>query len=146
MNDDETLLYQLKDDLQGLFSESEDYQDLIVKTAYDGDSDISYPCIIIRELDNYDNSQYYDLNEHIVDVAYQFNILADQTATLSAEENVRNIKNIVRDFMRGERYHALERVGGSPIVTSRSDRNIMIGFMRYEGCIDIDTNTIYRRR
>jgi len=143
---DETLLYQLKEDLQGLFSEDEDYSDLIVKTSYDGDSNISYPLVIIRELDNYDNNQFYDGEEHIVDVGYQFNILADQSATLSAEDNVRNIIMKIRNFMRGERYHALERVGSSPIVASRSDRNIMIGFMRYQGCIDIDTNTIYRRR
>ena len=143
---DETLLYQLKEDLQGLFSEDEDYSDLVVKTAYDGDSNISYPLIIIRELDNYDDNQFYDGEEHIVDVGYQFNILADQSSTLSAEDNVRNIIFKIRNFMRGERYHALERVGGSPIVASRSDRNIMIGFMRYQGCIDIDTNTIYRRR
>jgi hypothetical protein len=143
---DETLLDQLKEDLQALFSEDEDYGDLVVKTAYDGNYDISYPLVVIRELDNYDNSEFYDGKEHIVDVAYQFNILAGQTATLSAEENVRNIITKIRDFMRGERYHALERLGSSPIVVSRSDRNIMIGFMRYEGCIDIDTNTIYRRR
>ena len=142
---DETLSYQLKDDLQLLFKNISGYEDILVKTSFDGDYKISYPLIEIQELDNEDVDRYYDGCEHIVDVGYQFTILAEQTETLSAEENVRHIINIIKGYMRGERYHALRRMGSSPILSLNSDSNIMIGYMRYEGRIDIDTNTIYRR-
>lgn len=143
---DETLIYQLKDDLQALFADDADYSDLKVKTAYDGDDEITYPLCVIEELDNYDNNRYYDGEEHIINVGYQFDILCDQTIDYSAEKNVRRIIEKIKIYMRGERYHALERIGSSPILTSKSDRNVKIGFMRYTGCIDKDTNTIYRRK
>lgn len=141
----ETLLYQLKDDLQLLFNETEGYEDMRVKTAYDGDYEISYPLLEIQELDNMDVHRFYDGHEHVVDVGYQFTIMAEQTAELSAEQNVQRIINIVKQYMRGERYHALERLGGSPVLSLSDDNNIMIGYMRYQGRIDIDNNIIYRR-
>lgn len=142
---DETLLYQLKDDLQKLFNETEGYQDTRVKTSYDGDYEISYPLVEIQELTNEDVDQFYDGAEHVIDVGYQFTIMAEQTEALSAERNVQNIINIIKNYMRGERYHSLRRLGGSPILSLTNDDNIMIGYMRYNGRIDIDTNTIYRR-
>ena len=142
---DETLLYQLKTDLIELFTDNDTYSDMFVKTSYDGNYDITYPLIEIKELNNEDVSRFYDGAEHIIDVGYQFTIMAEQTETLSAEENVRNIINIIKEYMRGDRYHALRRIGSSPVLSLNSDSNIMIGYMRYEGRIDIDTNTIYRR-
>ena len=142
---DETLLYQLKTDLIELFTNNNTYSDMFVKTSYDGNYDITYPLIEIKELNNEDVNQFYDGAEHIIDVGYQFTIMAEQTETLSAEENVRNIINIIKEYMRGDRYHALRRIGSSPVLSLNSDSNIMIGYMRYEGRIDIDTNTIYRR-
>ncbi len=143
---DETLLYQIRDDLQDLFNSNPDYDDLVVKTAYDGDTDISYPCVIVSETSNSDVNQYMDdQGEHIVQVGYQIMIMADQTETLSAEENTRTIMNIIKNYMRGERYHALRRSGTQNLYRLSGDNNIKIGYMRYTGCIDIDTNTIYRR-
>lgn len=142
---DETLLYQLKDDLQTLFDGTEGYEDLLVKTSYDGNYEISYPLVEIQELMNEDVDKFYDGSEHVVDVGYQFTIMAEQTETLSAERNVQNIINIIKNYMRGERYHSLRRLGGSPMLSLPNDDNIMIGYMRYNGRIDIDTNTIYRR-
>ena len=143
---DESLLDQLKTDLQTLFDENIDYNDLKVKLSYDGDEDISYPQVIIREIQNEDNGRYYDGQEHIVNVMYQFDIMAEQTSTMDAEKNVRTIIEIIKNYMRGERYHALQRIGGNPILSLDDDGNVKIGYMRYEGCIDIDNNIIYRRR
>ena len=142
---DETLLDQLKDDLQELFDNDAEYNDLVVKTAYDGNDEISYPCVIIDELTNSDNERYYDGAEHVVDVGYQFTVLAEQTSYKDAETNVRTIINKIKQYMRGERYHALHRIGSSPIVDSQDDSNVKIGYMRYIGCINIDENIIYRR-
>ena len=43
---DETLLYQLENDLKTMF-ESVNRDDITVKKSYDGDIDISYPLVII---------------------------------------------------------------------------------------------------
>ena len=142
---DETLLDQLKDDLQELFYNDAEYNDLVVKIAYEGDEDISYPYIVIEELTNTDVHRFYDGSEHVVDVAYQFTIFAEQTATKDAITNVRTIIDKIKTYMRGERYHALHRIGSSPDAALPGDSNIRIGYMRYSGRIDIDDNRIYRR-
>lgn len=141
----ETLIFQLVDDLSELFSNDPEYYNTTVKKSYDGDDNISYPLVIIRELSNSDVGRYYDGREHIVGVGYQFEILADQSIDKDAEENVRCIQALIRDYMRGERYCALKRVGPSPITKYPEDTNIKIGYMRYNGLIDIDNNIIYRR-
>jgi hypothetical protein len=143
VDDDETLLYQLEEDIYNLLSP--EYPDIVVKSSYEDFPAIHYPCVLIYEIENSAVSQFYDLQEHIINVTYQFNILCDQTETRTANENVRHITTLIRDYMRGERYHALKRLGNTPIVKKQDDENIRIGYMRYVGRIDIDTNTIYRR-
>lgn len=143
--DDDTLLDQLKTDLQELFDNDAEYNDVVVKTAFEGDENISYPEIIIDELENSDVHRFYDGSEHVVDVAYQFTIMAEQTATKDAVTNVRTIINKIKNYMRGERYHSLHRIGSSTDAALPSDSNIRIGYMRYEGRINIDENIIYRR-
>ena len=142
---DETLLDQLKTDLQDLFDNDTEYYDLTVKTAYEGNEEISYPEVIIEELTNTDVHRFYDGEEHVIDVGYQFTILAEQTADKDAITNVRTSIDKIKKYMRGERYHALQRVGSSPDVPLPEDSNIRIGYMRYEGRINIDENIIYRR-
>lgn len=142
---DETLLDQLKDDLQELFDNDIDYSGLVVKTAYEGDEDIEYPYIVIEELDNYDVQRFYDGQEHVIDVAYQFTIFAEQSAEKDAITNVRTIIDKIKNYMRGERYHALRRIGSSPDAALPGDNNVRIGYMRYSGRINIDENIIYRR-
>lgn len=142
---DETLLFQLVDDLQDLFANDNDFSDVVVKKSYDGEDSITYPCVIVSEIENSDNSRFYDLQEHIVNVAYQFTILSEQSSDNDADTNVRLIMNLIKNYMRGERYHSLHRTGDNPVVNHPNDDNIKIGYMRYTGCIDIDTHTIYRR-
>lgn len=143
VNDDESLLNQLENDIHDLLSPI--YPTVVVKSSYEDFPEISYPLVLIYEIENSDASQFYDGREHVVNVTYQFNILCDQTEDMSANDNVRNIIRIIRDYMRGDRYHALKRLGNTPIVKKQDDENIRIGYMRYVGRIDIDTNTIYRR-
>lgn len=143
--DDETLLDQLKNDLQELFENDEEYNDLVVKISYEGDESISYPYIVIEELTNNDVHRFYDGEEHVVDVAYQFTIFAEQSTDKDAITNVRTIINKIKNYMRGERYHALHRIGSSPDAALPGDSNIRIGYMRYSGRINIDEHIIYRR-
>ncbi len=144
-NDDESLLEQLIDDIQALFSSNPEYSDLVVKTGYEDLPQISYPTVLIYEIENSSVSKFYDLKEHVVNVTYQFVILAEQSSTRDANENVREIITIIRDYMRGKKYHALKRLGNTPITVKHDENNVKIGYMRYTGCIDIDTHTIYRR-
>ena len=150
MIDDETLLFQLVDDLQEMFDNDEEYNNVTVRKSMDGDYEIEYPLVIVQELSNSDNRRFYDGEEHIVDVGYQIEVLADQTEDKDAETNVICICNLIKHYLRGERYHALQRVGASPIMPQYSsalekDSDIKIGFMRYNGRIDIDNHIIYRR-
>lgn len=145
MLDDETLLFQLVDDLQEMFNNSENYSDVTVKQGFDGDYDIEYPLVVVRELSNTDSTRYFDGKEHIVNVGYQIEIHADQKDDIDAATNVIYIQNLIKHYMRGERYNALKRIGPSPILDYAEDSNIKIGYMRYYGCINIDTHTIYRR-
>ena len=143
VNDDETLLYRLEDDIKELLLPI--YPNIVVKSTYEDFPVIQYPTVLIYEIENSAVTQFYDLQEHVINVTYQFNILCDQTKDMSANENVRNIITLIRDYMRGPRYHALKRLGNTPIVKKQDDENVRIGYMRYVGRIDIDTNTIYRR-
>lgn len=143
VNDDESLLGQLETDIYELLSPI--YPTVVVKSSYEDFPEIGYPLVLIYEIENSAVTQFYDGQEHIVNVTYQFNIACDQTEDMSANDNVRNIIRIIRDYMRGERYHALKRLGNTPIVKKQDDESIRIGYMRYVGRIDIDTNTIYRR-
>ena len=148
--DNDTLLFQLVDDIQDVFNNDEEYNNVVVRKAMDGDYNITYPLVIIQELDNADDGRFFDGEEHIINVGYQFEIMADQSETKDAETNVMCIRNIIKDYMRGERYRALQRVGSSPIMPQYSsalekDGGIKICYVRYVGRIDRDTNTIYRR-
>lgn len=145
MDDSETLLDQLVEDLQELFNNDGEYSDLKVKDAYTIYPEVTYPMVVIEELENSDNRRYFDGEEHIINVGYQFTILAEQSTTKTAKGNVRSIIRIIRDYMRGERYKSLQRFGPTPITKKQGDDNVSIGYMRYIGCIDKDTHTIYRR-
>jgi len=142
---DETLLYQLKDDLQELFDMSDNFQDVIVKTAYEDFSDIEYPCVIIHELENVPDNRYYDMQEHVVNVTYQFTVMSEGTFGEDAVKQVMLIMDYITKYMRGRKYTSLQKVGSTAIQPHPNDTNIKVGYMRYEGCIDIDTNIIYRR-
>lgn len=145
VNDDETLAIQLKDDLYELLTSYPEYKDIVVKSSYEDFPVVSYPMVLIYEIENSAVSQFYDGDEHIINVTYQILVFAEQDEYRDAVDNVRNIITIIRDYMRGERYHALKRLGNTPITTKHDDENVRIGYMRYVGRIDIDTNTIYRR-
>ena len=142
---DETLTPQLVEDLKVLFSSYDEYADIVVKPSYEAFPVITYPIIIVGELENNDVQRYYDGKEHVVNVGYQLTIQAEQSETRTAVENVQNIINIIKEYMRGEKYHALRRTSPTPTTKSQTDDNIRIGYMRYTGCIDIDNHIIYRR-
>ena len=144
---DETLIYQLKDDLQNEFDMSNDFQDVEVITAYEDDNfrDIHYPCVIIYELENSPNPKYYDMQEHVVDVAYQFTVMSEGIYGEDAAKRVLLIMDFITKYLRGKKYTSLRKINSTGVQSHPNDTSIKMGYMRYEGCINIDTNTIYRR-
>ena len=51
VDDDETLLYQLEEDIYNLLSP--EYPDIVVKSSYEDFPAIDYPCVLIYEIENY---------------------------------------------------------------------------------------------
>lgn len=140
-----TLVDQLKVDVHECFLMTEDYNNILVKEKFEKYPKISYPGITIEEIANEDNDNFFDETERVSDLAYQFTIHAEQSSTKTAVENVRAIANILDTYLKGPRYRCLRRVGSLVMAPLPSDENVMLGYLRYECSVELDTNTIYRR-
>lgn len=141
----ETLINQLVDDVQMEFKNNINYSKLLVKEIYEIYPEISYPAITIEELENEDNDRYFDETERVSNLGYQFTIHAEQSLDKTAIQNVREIANILDTYLKGPRYRCLRRIGSLIIRPMPSDDNVMLGYLRYDCSLEIDTNTIYRR-
>ena len=141
----ETLINQLVDDIQLEFKDNLDYYNLKVKEIYEIYPEISYPAITIEEIENEDNSIYFDETERVSNLAYQFTIHAEQSMTKTAIQNVRAIASILDNYLKGPKYRCLRRLGSLTIMLMSSDDNVMLGYLRYDCCLELNTNTIYRR-
>lgn len=144
-----SLRNQLKNDLKELFRDNEEYpeyEDIIVKDKYEKYPEITYPIITIDELNNEADDDFFnDSGEQVSYLGYQIRIDCEQTEEHTAWENVEIIGNIIDDYMSGERYYCLRRIGNFAKYPMQNDDNVMVGYLRYEGNVDINTNTIYRR-
>lgn len=141
----ETLIDQLKNDIQLEFKHNNDYSDLIVKEIYEIYPEISYPEITIEEIENEDNNRYFDETERVSNLCYQFTIHAEQSLDKTAIQNVRSIAKILDTYLKQPKYRCLRRIGSLIIKPMPSDNNVMLGYLRYDCSLEIDTNTIYRR-
>lgn len=153
------LLYQIRDDLIELFSNDdnvkkyyEDYQGeyngILVKEIYELYPEIRYPCITIEEIENMENETFceYDRNsEFATDLGYRIAISSEETEEKTANENIRILANIIKAFMRDEKYKALRRIGSVPILPNETDTNIKTGYLTYNCTRNNITNTLYRR-
>lgn len=143
-----SLSNQLKDDFISLFATNEEYSDMVIKPKYEIYPSISYPMITIEEINNDDVNQYHndgEVSDPISYLAYQIEISAEQTENYTALENVKRIGNIIDDYMKGDRYRCMRRMGNFVTIPMQSDNNVMVGYLRYECNIDKENNIIYRR-
>lgn len=140
-----TLVSQLKTDVKEYFSSIDKYKNILVKELYEKYPKISYPGITIEELENEDNDRFFDETERVSNLGYQFAIHAEQTIDKTAVQNVREIADLLDQYLKGPRYRCLRRMGSLAIAPSRNDENVMVGYLRYECSVEINTNTIYRR-
>jgi len=140
-----TLVNQLKDDLKEYFLTQEEYSDILIKEKYEKYPKISYPAITIEEIENEDNNQFFDETERVSNLGYQFAIYSEQSLNKTAIQNVREIANLLDTYLKGPRYRCLRRIGSMALAPLPSDENVIIGYLRYECSVEVDTNTIYRR-
>lgn len=140
-----TLINQLVNDIREEFKLHNEYLNIIVKEKYEKYPEISYPGITVEEIENEDNTRFFDETERVSDLGYQFAIYAEQSSTKTAVQNVREIASILDTYLKGERYRCLRRLGSIAIVPLPTDDNVMIGYLRYDCSVEINTNTIYRR-
>lgn len=140
-----TLVDQLKTDIKEYFSDIEKYNNILIKELYEKYPKISYPGITIEELENEDNNRFFDETERVSNLGYQFAIHAEQTIDKTAVQNVREIADLLDQYLKGPKYRCLRRMGSLAIVPLRNDENVMVGYLRYECSVEINTNTIYRR-
>lgn len=141
----ETLINQLVTDVKEAFAINGTYSDIVIKEIYEIYPKISYPAITIEEIENEDNPQYFDETERVTNLGYQFTIHAEQTRDKTAIQNVREIANVLDAYLKEPRYRCLRRIGSLTIVPMNNDKNVMLGYLRYDCCVEVDTNTIYRR-
>lgn len=141
----ETLITQLQTDISTEFVNHSDYANIIVKEKYEIYPKIHYPAITIEEIENSDNDTFFDETERVSNLAYQFTIHAEQSINKTAIQNVREIANILDTYLKGTRYRCLRRIGSLTIAPMPSDENVMLGYLRYDCSLELDTHTIYRR-
>lgn len=142
---DNTLIYQLVNDIKELFTNHAIYPTMMVKEKYEIYPKITYPAITIEEIENEDNERFFDETERVSNMGYQFAICAEQTTDKTAVQNVREIAKIVDEYMKGTRYRCFRRLGSLAMTPHPNDNNIIIGYLRYECSLELDTGTIYRR-
>lgn len=140
-----TLVDQFKDDLKEHFATIEEYKNILIKDKFEKYPKISYPAITIEEIENEDDNRFFDETERVSNLGYQFAIHAEQSLDKTAIQNVREIANTLDTYFKGPRYRCLRRMGSLVLAPLPSDENVMIGYLRYECAVEIDTNTIYRR-
>lgn len=141
----ETLVYQLIDDLKLTFQNNVEFTNILIKEKYERYPKITYPAITIEEIENEDNEQFFDETERVSNLGYQFAIYAEQSVEKTAVQNVRTIAGTIDGYLKGPKYRCLRRLGSLAITPHPTDNNVIIGYLRYECSLELNTNTIYRR-
>lgn len=122
----------------------------MVKLSYEVPNKVSYPLVAITELVNSENTKYStDKGEQVTNLSYQIDSICDTTqlsdgTILDASRSAKLLGTKISKLLGGERYK-LERKGDSPLVAINSDRTIMRYINRYECCLFLKQNIIYRR-
>ena len=102
--------------------------------------------VTIEEISNESVDRFWDgTKDNVSYLAYQIGIYSEQTEDLTAMQNVKAIADIIDDFMKGEQYKCLRRIGNLVRMPLATDNNVIVGYLRYECYLDINNNIIYRR-
>lgn len=140
-----TLINQLEEELQELFSNREDsYKKTIVKQKYKALPKGYYPKVIIEEIENSEvSSRTTTEGEKTTNLAYQITVYCRDTEEHEAIDAVRFILDLIDNYLKPPTYN-IKRVGDVAIMPFISDDTIKMGALRYSCVYDYETNLIYR--
>lgn len=140
-----TLINQLEEDLQELFTNREDeFKNVVVKQQYKELAKGKYPKVIIEEIQNSEvESRTTTQGERTTLLGYQITAFSRDMQNYDAIDSVRVMLNIIDDYLQIPNYN-MQRIGSVAIMPYISDNTIMTGAIRYNCVYDKDTNLIYR--
>lgn len=140
-----TLIKQLEEDIQAVFTEREDeFNKVLVKEKYKEMPKGKYPKVIIEEIQNSEvESRTTTQGERTTALGYQITAYSRDMQDYDAIDSVREILNIIDDYLQIPNYN-MQRVGNPAIMPYINDNTIITGAIRYTCVYDKDTNLIYR--
>lgn len=126
------------------------FENVEVKDAYNIPNVIKYPLVVITEILNSENTRYSTRQgEQVTNLTYQVEALCETTqlndsTVLSATDSAILLGNKISKLLGGPRYK-MARVGQDITQDSPMDNTVKRNIQRYECCLDLKTNTLYRR-
>lgn len=138
----------------------------MVKLNYEVPDKIEYPLVVITEILNSEDTRYTTADgEQVTDLTYQVECICRATK-VNVEKEVINeetgkaetiVEQNILDSTRSAKLLALKvanvlgkeyklrRIGNNPTNPVNADKTIMRAIDRYEGCLFLKQNIIYRR-
>lgn len=121
----------------------------MVKKTYDVPKKFTYPLVVVSEILNSENTRYStNEGEQVTNLTYQVEALCEITKingkVYSAVDSATMLGNKISLLLGGKNYK-MARVGQDVVQPLATDNTIMRHIQRYECCLDLKTNTIYRR-
>lgn len=122
----------------------------MVKNAYDIPKKIVYPLVVITEINNSENLQFTTIEgEQVTNLAYQIDSYCDDTQLSNGEiiravDSAKLLGTKISKLLGGVKYK-MARTGQDSLQSSTPDSTIKRHIQRYECCLELKTNTLYRR-
>ncbi len=126
----------------------------MVKNAYDMPMQIEYPLVVVTEINNSENINFTTREgEQVTNLGYQIESMCEQTAfknedgsetILSAADSAKLLGTKISKLLGGNRYK-MTRTGQELIQTVSADSTVKRHIQRFECCLELKTNTLYRR-
>lgn len=122
----------------------------MVKNSYDIPNKIDYPLVVVTEILNSENTRYSTREgEQVTNLTYQIESYCKDTklsdgSILSAANSAKLLGIKISKLLGGIDYKMV-RVGQEVIQDLSVDNTVKRHIQRYECCLDIRTDTLYRR-
>ena len=122
----------------------------MVKNSYDIPNKIEYPLVVVTEILNSENTKYSTREgEQVTNLTYQIESYCKDTkladgSILSAANSAKLLGVKISKLLGGIDYKMV-RVGQEVIQDLSVDNTVKRHIQRYECCLDIRTDTLYRR-
>lgn len=122
----------------------------MVKNSYDVPNKIEYPLVTVTEILNSENTRFSTREgEQVTNLTYQIDAYCQNTkltdgTILSAADSAKLLGIKISKLLGGSRYKMV-RVGQDVLQSLAIDNTVKRHIQRYECCLDLRTDTLYRR-